>query len=132
MSIILDAGALVALDRDDRAMWRRLKATLLSGDPPMTHGGVIAQVAIAAVWRGGTGRQTRLARALQAVDTVPLDEELGRRAGVLLARSGLTDAIDAALAAMAAHGDQIITSDPHDLAALVAVTGRRIDVVPVS
>lgn len=127
MSIILDAGALVALERDDRAMWRRLKAALLSGNPPMTHGGVIAQV-----WRGGAGRQTRLARALQAVETVPLDDELGRRAGVLLARSGLIDAIDAALAAMAAHGDQIITSDPHDLAALVAVTGRRIDVVPVS
>lgn len=127
MSTILDAGALVALERDDRSMWRRLKAALLSGNPPMTHGGVIAQV-----WRGGAGRQTRLARALQAVETVPLDEELGRRAGVLLARSGLIDAIDAALAAMAAHGDQIITSDPHDLAALVAVTGRRIDVVPVS
>lgn len=62
----------------------------------MTHGGVIAQV-----WRGGAGRQTRLARALQAVETVPLDEELGRRAGVLLARSGPVDAIDAALAA---HG----------------------------
>ena len=93
----------------------------------MTHGGVTAQV-----WRGGTGHQTRLARALQAVETVPLDEELGRRAGVLLARSGLSDAIDAALAAMAAHGDRIITSDPHDLAALVAVTIRRVDVVAVS
>ena len=127
MSVILDAGALVALERGDRAMWRRLKAALLSGSPPMTHGGVIAQV-----WRGGTGHQTRLSRALQAVETVPLDEELGRRAGVLLARSGLSDAIDAALAAMAVHGDQIITSDPHDLAALVAVTSRRVDVVPVS
>ncbi|MXZ67483.1 MAG: PIN domain-containing protein [Acidimicrobiia bacterium] len=127
MSMILDAGALVALERDDRAMWRRLKAALLSGNPPITHGGVIAQV-----WRGGSGHQARLARALQAVETVPLDEELGRRAGVLLARSRLIDAIDAALAAMAAHGDQIITSDPHDLAALVAVTSRRIDVVPVS
>lgn len=127
MSMILDAGALVALERDDRAMWRRLKAALLSGNPPITHGGVIAQV-----WRGGSGHQARLARALQAVETVPLDEELGRGAGVLLARSRLIDAIDAALAARAAHGDQIITSDPHDLAALVAVTSRRIDVVPVS
>lgn len=127
MSIILDAGAFVALERGDRATWRRLKAALLSGSPPMTHGGVIAQV-----WRGGTGHQTPLARSLQAVETVPLDEELGRRAGVLLARSGLSDAVDAALAAIAAHGDRIITSDPHDLAALVAVTNRRVDVVPVS
>ena len=126
MSVILDAGALVALERDDRAMWRRLKAALHSGSPPVTHGGVIAQV-----WRGGTGRQTHLARALQAVDTLPLDDELGRRAGVLLARSGLSDAIDAALAAMAAHGDQIVTSDPDDLAVLVAATDRRVDVVPI-
>lgn len=86
---------------------------------------------IAQVWRGGTGRQTRLARALNAVETVPLDEELGRRAGVLLARSGLSDAIDAALAAMAAHSDQIITSDPADLAVLVAATDRRVDVVSI-
>ena len=125
MSVILDAGALVALERDERAMWRRLKAALRSGSPPVTHGGVIAQV-----WRGGTGRQAHLARALRAVDTLPLDDELGRRAGVLLARSGLSDAIDAALAAMAAHGDQIVTSDPDDLAVLVAATDRRVDVIP--
>ncbi len=125
MSVILDAGAFVALERNERAMWRRLKATLESGSPPMTHGGVIAQV-----WRGGTGHQTRLARALHAVETVPLDDELGRRAGVLLARSGLADAVDAALAAMATHGDQIVTSDPDDLAALVAASAQRVDVVP--
>ena len=64
-------------------------------------------------------------------DTVPLNDALGRRAGVLLARSGLSDPVDAALAAMAAHGDQIITSDPDDLAALVAATDRRVDVVPI-
>ena len=126
MSVILDAGAFVALERDDRAMWRRLKAALHSGSPPMTHGGVIAQV-----WHGGTGRQAHLARALQTVETVALDDELGRRAGVLLARSGLSDAVDASLAAMATHSDQIITSDPDDLAALVAVTDRRVDVVPI-
>ena len=66
MSVILDAGAFVALERNDRAMWRRLKAALQSGSPPMTHGGVIAQV-----WRGGTGRQALLARALHAVETAP-------------------------------------------------------------
>ena len=126
MSILLDSGAFLAFERNDRAMWRRLKAALQAGSPPLTHGGVIAQV-----WRGGAGRQARLARALQAVETVPLDGELGRRAGIVLARSGLSDAIDAALAAMASHGDQIITSDPNDLAALAAATDRRVDVVPI-
>ena len=32
---------------------------------------------------------------------------------------------------MAAHSDQIITSDPDDLAVLVAATDRRVDVVPI-
>ena len=126
MTEILDSGALIALEGDDRRMWRRLKAALQAETPPRTHGGVVAQV-----WRGGTGRQTRLAMALQAVEVVPLDAVLGRRAGVVLARSGLTDAIDAALAASADHGDQIITSDPRDLALLAATTNRRIDIVPV-
>ena len=126
MTDILDSGALIALENDDRPMWRRLKAALQAQDPPRTHGGVVAQVL-----RGGAGRQARLASALQAVDIVPLDAPLGRRSGVLLARCGLDDAIDAALAALADHGDQIITSDPDDLALLAATTNRRIDVVPV-
>ena len=83
------------------------------------------------MWRGGTGRQARLAAALQAIDVIPSDAALGRRAGFLLARCGLADASDAALAAMADHGDQIITSDPGDLSTLSATTDRRIDIVPV-
>ncbi|MXW97492.1 MAG: PIN domain-containing protein [Acidimicrobiaceae bacterium] len=126
MSDILDSGALIALEADDRRMWRRLKAALQAESPPKTHGGVVAQV-----WRGGAGRQARLAAALGAVEVVPLDEGLGRRAGVLLARCGLTDAIDAALVCLAGHGDQIFTSDPDDMAALAAASNRRIDVVPV-
>ena len=83
MRTILDAGAFVALERDDRAMWRRLKSLLLSGSaPPLTHAGVVAQV-----WRGGSGRQTRLAKALQAIEVAPLDLELARLSGVLQARS---------------------------------------------
>lgn len=59
MTLILDAGAFVALERNDRAMWRRFKAAQLAGVPPRTHGGVIAQV-----WRGGAGRQAPLSLAL--------------------------------------------------------------------
>ena len=81
--------------------------------------------------RGGTGRQARLARALNSVEVVPLDAALGCHAGVLLAISGLSDAIDAALVAMAFHGDQIITSDPEDLAVLVATSTRRVDIVSI-
>ena len=90
MSVVLDAGALIALERGDILIGSRIHSTRQSGIPLKTHGGVIAQV-----WRGGRD-QARLARALRMVETVPLDEELGRQAGVLLARSGLSDAIDAA------------------------------------
>ena len=126
MTLILDAGAFVALERNDRAMWRRLKIALIGGDPAVTHGGVVGQV-----WRGGDGRQAMLARALQAARVEPLDEELGRRSGMILGRSGHSDAIDAAVTALAHHGDVICTSDSGDIAAMLAVQDKRVDVVPV-
>ncbi|MCQ3811009.1 MAG: PIN domain-containing protein [Acidimicrobiia bacterium] len=126
MSAIYDAGAFIAIENGNQMMEHRFKAARQSGIPLKTHGGVIAQV-----WRGGAGGQARLARALQSVETVPLDEELGRQTGMLLARCGLSDAIDAALVAMAEHGDEIITSDPDDLIVLVAASQRRVNVIPI-
>jgi len=124
MTLILDAGAFTSLERADRAMWRRLKSAVLSGTPPISHGGVVAQI-----WRGGSRRQALLAKAIQAVEIAALDEELGRRAGLLLARCSLSDAIDSAVVALADHEDQIVTSDPDDIAILIAASERRIDVI---
>ena len=126
MSLVLDAGAFIALERDDRTLWRKVDDAHLKGIPPLTHGGIVAQV-----WRGGSGRQARLATALLGTLVVPLDNDLGRRAGVLLARAGLIDAIDAALIALCRPGDQIVTSDPADIDALAAAAGLRVDVIPV-
>ena len=125
MSVLLDAGAFIAMESGYQPMERWIKGARQSGTALKTHGGVIAQV-----WRGGRD-QARLARALQMVETVPLNEELGRQAGLLLARSGLSDAIDAALVAMAEHGDEIITSDPDDLDMLVSASQRRVNVIPL-
>jgi hypothetical protein len=91
VTLICDAGAFVALERNDRAMWRRLKAEVRAAQPPVSHGGVVAQV-----WRGGA-RQVLLARALSAVEFSGLDEELGRKAGALLGRARARDAIGAAV-----------------------------------
>jgi len=65
------------------------------------------------------------------VKIVPLDDVLGRQAGMLLAHCGLSDAIDAALVAMANHGDEIITSDPQDIQILVASSKRNLEIIPV-
>jgi hypothetical protein len=125
LTLILDAGALLAIERDDRAMWRRLKGELLSGRPPLTHGGVVAQA-----WRGGAPRQARLAQALQGTEVAALDDRLGRQAGTLVGGTGTSDVVDAAVVALAADDDVIVTSDPEDLHRLVEVWGRRIDIVP--
>lgn len=126
MSLVLDAGALVALERNDRPMWVRLKAALVDGTEVTSHGGVIGQV-----WRSGGPRQALLARALASFDVRPLDEALGRAAGALLARTRGRDVIDAAVAALARSGDAILTSDPDDLEPLARATGNPIDIVAV-
>jgi hypothetical protein len=126
MSLVLDAGALIAVERAHRETIALIKLELLSRRTPVTHGGIVAQV-----WRGGAGRQAPLARLLPALDVVALDATLGRRAGVLLGKARTTDVLDAALVLLAADGDFLITSDPDDLEPLAEVAGLHIDIVPV-
>jgi hypothetical protein len=109
MSLVLDTGALVALERNERQMWIRLKAAQLGGELPVTHAGVLGQV-----WRGGP-RQARLSRVLAGIDIRPLDEQMGRKSGQLLGVAGLSDVIDAAVILLAQDGDDVVTSDHDDL-----------------
>ena len=126
MRLILDAGALIAIERGDREVIARIQRELSTKRGVVTHGGVVGQV-----WRGGTGRQTRLARFLPGFEIVPLDAELGRRAGVLLGKTRTTDVIDAAVVLLAADGDWILTSDPEDLRVLAEAAGLHVDVIEV-
>jgi hypothetical protein len=126
MSLVLDAGALVAIERGDRETIALMKQELLAGRAPLTHGGVVGQV-----WRGGAARQARLARLLRAVHVVALDDALGRRAGVLLGRARTTDVIDAAVVLLADDGDLVLTSDARDLQALADAAQVHVDLVPV-
>ena len=126
MSLILDAGALVAVERNDRDTVALIKQELLEGRAPLTHGGIVGQV-----WRGGAGRQANLARLLPALDVAALDATLGRRAGILLGRTRTEDVIDAALVLLAVDGDHLLTSDLDDLEPLAASAGLHVDIVPV-
>lgn len=123
MSLVLDAGALVALERNERRMWVRLKAAQLDGDLPVTHAGVLGQV-----WRGGP-RQARLSQAVGGIDVRALDEPLGRAAGLLLGAAGLADVVDAGVVLLAADGDEIVTVDHEDLARLALVSGRHVELI---
>lgn len=123
MTLVLDAGGLIALERGDSPMWRRLEAARRRGDTPRTHAGVMGQV-----WRRGGPRQALLTRALAAIEILPLDEALARRAGHLLAATRTADVIDAALVLLAQDEDVIVTSDPDDLDPLARALGREIQV----
>jgi hypothetical protein len=123
-ALILDAGALVAVDRDDRGMIARLRASQQHGLELRTNAMAVAQV-----WRYQHGRQANLARLLRAVDVRAVSERDGRDAGVLQAAAGTADAIDATVVLLAAPGDRILTSDPGDITALAAAAGNKALVV---
>jgi len=124
--LILDAGAFVAAERGDREVVALVKRERLAGRPPVTNGGVVAQV-----WRGGHGRQAPVARLLAGVEVVPVDDSLGRRAGMVLAVGGASDAIDAAVVCLAGDGDDILTSDPGDLRPLAEAAGVHVELIAV-
>jgi hypothetical protein len=48
-----------------------------------------------------------------------------------LARTKMTDVIDAAVALLAKDGDEILTADPSDLRALVKARGAHVEIVQV-
>ena len=123
MTLVLDAGALIALDRNERPMWIRLKALQEAGELPVTHGGVVGQV-----WRRRP-RQARLSAALAGTDVRALGDHLGRAAGELLAETRTSDVIDGALALVAVDGDEIVTVDRDDFEVLVAATGRHVELI---
>ncbi len=108
---VLDAGALIALDRGDRDTWALLAETQRAGQRPVVPAPVIAQA-----WRGAA-RQARLAVVLSGTDVVVADGPLSRRAGELLAVAGTADVLDALVALVAKDrpGCEIITSDPDDI-----------------
>lgn len=126
MTLVLDAGAFISVERADRDTIALLKGELLAGSVPVTHGGVVGQI-----WRGGGGNQAMIARLLPGVDVRPLDEAMGRRTGVLLSRSRQSDVIDPGVVLLATDGDTILTSDAGDLSPLALAAGLHVDIVPV-
>ena len=118
MTLILDTGALIGIDRRDRTIGALLRAAQQQHIPVRTSAAALAQA-----WRGGA-RQANLARTLTGVDTRPLDEPTGRRIGELLARARTNDVIDGHVALLANADDTVLTSDVPDIRRLI--TSRKI------
>jgi hypothetical protein len=121
---VLDAGALIALDRGDKRMIALLDRALAQGRVFRVPAGVVGQA-----WRDGRVQVTS-ARFLRGeeVEIIPLDEQIARACGELCGAANSSDIIDASVVILAREGrEPIITSDPSDL--------RRLDptaqIVPI-
>jgi hypothetical protein len=125
MSLLLDAGALIGYERGNLVVLGALAHAQASRIPVLTTAAVTAQV-----WRDRR-RQVRLTMLLRGVDERPLDPAASPLVGELLRRSATSDVPDAALVALAVDGDEILTSDPDDIAALAAAQGLRVLITTV-
>jgi len=107
-AVVLDAGALIAIDRGDRRMVQLLE---------LAHEVHVPAGALGQAWRN-PARQVRLARVMSAVgiEIHPLDAASARAAGQLCAATASSDVIDASVVLVAAVVDGVtVTSDPDDL-----------------
>ena len=118
--IVLDTGALVALERNDRAMWTHLREAVKADISVVVPVGALAQA-----WRGGP-RQARLARALADLEPASFDES-ALAAGELCGKAGTADVVEASVALVAARSGvtHLYTSDPEDLRRLLHAAGRK-------
>jgi hypothetical protein len=110
--LTIDAGGLIAFERNDRAVVAIFARALAHGVRLTVPAGVIGQV-----WRDGR-RQARLARLLSSalVEIESLDDARARAAGQLCGVRGTHGVIDASVVLCArARGQVVLTSDAADL-----------------
>lgn len=124
MRIVLDTGALIAVERRDPQLLALLAELVSARVSAHVPAGVVAQV-----WRGSP-RQHAIVKLLstEAVRIHALTEAMAYRIGLLLASSGTSDVVDAHVALLGRSlAARVLTSDPDDLARL----DPKLDVVRV-
>lgn len=110
--VTFDAGALIALDRDDRRVVVLLARAAQIGARITVPASALAQAMRA------PSRQARLSRLLRQpnTDVRALDAPDATQVGILLGASRTSDIADAHVVICARrNGDSIVTSDPDDI-----------------
>ncbi|HEY4084746.1 MAG TPA: PIN domain-containing protein [Bryobacteraceae bacterium] len=110
--IALDAGALIALDRNDRRVITVIKRCADRGMRITIPAAALAQA------MRNPAKQARLSRLIRQPETqlVSLDGPDATAVGLLLAKTGTSDVVDAHVVVCARRADQsVFTSDPTDL-----------------
>lgn len=131
MTLVLDTGALIQVDRGNRHVLSMIEAAFDRGEAVQVPAGVIGQA-----WRDAS-RQALLSRSLNRCDEVTLDGSMARASGQLCGRTGTSDVIDASTAVAvleATRGDvdvTLLTSDSRDMNVLLSALGIGVRLVSV-
>lgn len=123
MTVVLDAGGLIAIDRRDRAVGAMSRLLQRDAVQLVTSGAIVAQA-----WRDPR-RQANLARLLTGVRASALDKDAAKRVGEPVRTNNTTDLADAHLALLVHDQDRVLTSDDDDTRAHLRT--RQVDAVIV-
>lgn len=125
MTVVYDAGALIAADRSERDVWADHRARLELGLTPVTTAPVVAQVS-------RSRRQAQLRRFLRGCEVVPFDEKVAHEVGVLAGQVGVADVVDVHVVLVAyRRGLGVLTGDLDDLAPIARALPARVALYPV-
>ena len=117
--MILDAGPLISVDRNRRALAALMAAAIEADETLRTTEAVVAQV-----WR--SSRQANLASALNAMEVHEAFGN-GRHVGELMADAGTSDPVDAHLAVLARRiNEAVLTGDVGDFDLLATSAQFRV------
>ena len=119
MTVILDSGAFIAAEKFSRKLTNILDASRELGSTVLVPSAVIAEM-----WKDPPRLQSvKLLKGAGAVP--PLDDRIARKIGALLSKSSSIQIVDANVALLAiAHAPSlVVTSDPGDIASLIASAG---------
>ncbi|HSB85875.1 MAG TPA: hypothetical protein VLD86_06180 [Ilumatobacteraceae bacterium] len=123
MGITYDTGALIAADRNDRAMWSLHAGFLAEEVTPTVPVPVVAEA-----WRGGS-RQANLARFLALCVIEDMDVEQAKAVGVLAGKASHDDIVDVTVVegAIRRH-DAIVTSNPSHIRSIADAVRARLNI----
>jgi hypothetical protein len=121
--VTYDTGALVAAERNERAMWALHAGFLAEEVVPTIPAPVLAEA-----WRGG-GRQASLSRLLAMCEVEPMSDGQARRVGVLAGKAAHDDIVDVTVVEGAARRrDAVVTSNDAHIHAIVDAAGARLHI----
>lgn len=123
MGVTYDTGALIAGDRNVRAMWALHAGFLAEEVSPTVPAPVVAEA-----WRGGS-RQANLARFLALCTIENMEADQAKAVGVLSGKAAHDDVVDVTVVEGALRRrDAVVTSNPTHIRAIADAVRVRLNI----